>query len=155
MVTVEVKDNTKAVEQLLKDLSKLAVYVGIPEENTGRTESEVSNVELAYIHSNGSPLQGIPARPFIEPSIEEEATKEAIAKELSQASKSALDGNEDQAVTHLNRAGMIGSNAAKNWIGSEHLTPLKPATIARKGSDKPLIDTGQLRNAITYVVREE
>lgn len=28
----------------------------------------------------------------------------------------------------------------------------RPSTIARKGSSKPLIDTGQLRNSITYVV---
>ena len=27
--------------------------------------------------------------------------------------------------------------------------PLAPATIARKGSDKPLVDTGLMRNSIT------
>lgn len=31
--------------------------------------------------------------------------------------------------------------------------PNAPKTIARKGSSKPLIDTGQLRQSITYVVR--
>ena len=30
--------------------------------------------------------------------------------------------------------------------------PLKPATIARKGSSTPLINTGQLRSAITWRV---
>lgn len=30
--------------------------------------------------------------------------------------------------------------------------PNAPATIARKGSDKPLIDTGQLRSSISYEV---
>ena len=31
--------------------------------------------------------------------------------------------------------------------------PLDPTTIARKGSSIPLIDTGQLRQSITYEVR--
>jgi hypothetical protein len=30
--------------------------------------------------------------------------------------------------------------------------PLKPATIARKGSSRPLVDTGRLLSAITWVV---
>ena len=32
---------------------------------------------------------------------------------------------------------------------------LDPQTIKRKGSSKPLIDTGTLRNAITWVVRND
>ena len=32
--------------------------------------------------------------------------------------------------------------------------PNAPATIEMKGSDKPLIDTGQLRSSITYVVKD-
>lgn len=33
--------------------------------------------------------------------------------------------------------------------------PLKPETIKRKGSSKPLIDTGRLRNSITHKVEED
>ncbi len=33
--------------------------------------------------------------------------------------------------------------------------PLKPATIKRKGSSKPLIDTGKLRNSIVHNVELE
>ena len=33
--------------------------------------------------------------------------------------------------------------------------PNSPRTIRRKGSDQPLVDTGEMRKAITYVVRDK
>jgi hypothetical protein len=44
--------------------------------------------------------------------------------------------------------------AVKNKVVTGPFEPNKPATIARKGSDRPLIDTAQLLNSITYVVRK-
>ena len=41
----------------------------------------------------------------------------------------------------------------KRKIVKGPFTPLKQATIRRKGSDKPLIDKGILRNSIRYVVK--
>jgi hypothetical protein len=40
----------------------------------------------------------------------------------------------------------------KQRIANGIAPPNSPYTIARKGSSKPLIDTGQLRNSITYQV---
>lgn len=40
----------------------------------------------------------------------------------------------------------------KQRIANGIAPPNSPYTIANKGSSKPLIDTGQLRNSITYVV---
>lgn len=40
-----------------------------------------------------------------------------------------------------------GMSNGKAWA------PLKPSTIKRKGSSKPLIDTGQLRNSIVVIER--
>lgn len=33
--------------------------------------------------------------------------------------------------------------------------PNSPETIKRKGSDKPLIDTGRMRQSINYVIQEK
>jgi hypothetical protein len=108
-----------------------------------------------YLHSHGSPLWQIPPRPIIEPAIEAEENKEHIANELSKAMTALLDGKKGQARTHLARAGMEGRDAAVGWFDDPRAgwPPNAPSTKERKGSEHPLIDTGQLKASITYVVR--
>lgn len=136
----------------LAALGKMDVLVGIPEEKASRNAPDVNNAELMYIHTNGSPMKRIPARPVIEPAIE--ANRPAIVNELQQAMAAVLAEDPAQALQHLNAAGMVGRNASIRWFTDPRngWPPNAPSTIARKGSDQPLIDTGQLRRAITYVV---
>lgn len=111
-----------------------------------------SEAHKLYIQSHGSPLWSVPPRPVLEPSIE--ANKEPIAKQLQQATVAALDGNTQEADNALHRAGIVAENAAKAWFEdpANKWPPNSPKTIARKGSDSPLIDTGEMRKAITHVV---
>jgi hypothetical protein len=130
--------------------------VGIPaKESSRRGTQKVNSAELLYIHTNGSPVRGIPARPVIEPAIAAPGNREQISVELKDAAKSVLNGDETRAMYFLNRAGIAGMNAAKQWFfdARNNWAPLKPATIARKGSSQPLIDTAQMRRSITWVVR--
>ena len=114
----------------------------------------ISNAELLFIFSNGSPLHGQPARPVIEPAIEQPETAERIARALAAASTAALDGNEAGMMDALDRAGTIGESAAKRWFTDSRNGWAENAdsTIRAKGSDRPGIDTGQMRRAITHVV---
>ena len=114
----------------------------------------ISNAELLFIFSNGSPLHGQPARPVIEPAIEQPETAERIARALAAASTAALDGNEAGMMDALDRAGTIGERAAKRWFTDSRNGWAENAdsTIRAKGSDRPGIDTGQMRRAITHVV---
>lgn len=108
-----------------------------------------------YVQSHGSPLWQVPPRPVLEPAIEDK--KEPIGRQLGNASKAALDGNAGLAEAELNKAGMLGEAAAKGWF--ENPKNGWPAnsekTIKSKGSDQPLVDTGAMRQAITYVVRDK
>lgn len=108
-----------------------------------------------YIQSHGSPLWQIPPRPVLEPAIED--SKGPIAKQLKQSYKAALDGNKQEVDNSLHKAGMVAENAAKAWFENpaNKWPPNSPKTIAKKGSDSPLIDTGEMRKAITHVIREE
>lgn len=117
--------------------------------------STVNNAQLMYIHSKGSPVNHIPARPVIEPAIMASPNKEAIAFQLSKATQASLEGKPGQVLSRLAKAGMAGSNASKAWFtdSRNNWAPNKPATIRAKGSSKPLIDTGALRASITYVVK--
>lgn len=154
--TVKSQDNSKPLGDLLREIAKMQVLVGIPEEKASRKGEPVNNAQLLYIHTNGSPKMKIPKRPVIEPAIEAKGNKEKITAELGEAIKSLLDKKAAQAKMHLKRAGMIGQNAARAWFEDARngWAPNTERTIAMKGSDRPLIDTAQMRKAIIYVVKE-
>lgn len=143
------------VRKSLECLKKEEVLVGIPESKAPRRAGDVNNAQLMYIHTNGSPLKGIPARPVIEPAIKARGNKQAIEAELKASALAALDGK--PAVTFLRRAGLTAQNAAKAWFTDPRngWAPNAPSTIRAKGSNRPLIDTAQMRNAITYVVKSK
>lgn len=108
-----------------------------------------------YIKSNGSPLWNSPPRPVIEPAIE--ADKETIAELLKQALQAGLDGDFELAKQYLNKAGLEGQAASQDWFTDPRngWAPNSPLTIKRKGSDKPLIDSGELRKSIVFIVRDK
>jgi hypothetical protein len=117
-------------------------------------KSPVTNAELLFIFTNGSPLRGQPPRVVIEAAIEAEPTKSLLAKEIAAAASSALDGDEKGMVAHLERAGTIAESASKRWFTDPRngWEPNAPSTIRSKGSETPGIDTGQMRRAITHIV---
>lgn len=145
-----------ALKAQLDKLAKQNVYVGIPEDKNTRKEPAANNATLLYLFTHGSALQGTPARPVIEPAIEEKANKALIQKELADGARGVLAGNSAAATAALNKAGMLASNAAKRWFvdGRNGWAPNAESTVRGKGSDRPGIDTGQMRRAITYTVEE-
>lgn len=102
-----------------------------------------------YVQSHGSPLWHSPLRPVLEPAMDYH--KDAIKTDLSAAVKLYLQTGRD---TGYRKVGMFGAAMAKGWF--EHpangWAPNSPKTIIKKGSESPLIDTGAMRQAITYVV---
>ena len=135
------------------------VYVGISDETTTREKGEpVTNAELMFIHTNGSPINNIPARPVIEPAIEDD--KDRLASMMEGAFLSAEKGDTDGALKKLKLAGMRAQNVCRAWFTNPKngWAPNSPRTAARKrakGSTdpKPLIDTGELRKSITYFIK--
>lgn len=142
-----------AVREAIKELKKHDVLVGIPEEKSSREGGKATNAELLFIHTNGSPAKGIPARPVLQPAIEHD--KERVGEMLGKAVDAATSGNKEQILPALERAGQYGENVCKAWFTNQAngWQPLKAETIERKGSSRPLIDTAQMRKSITHVVR--
>lgn len=158
----------------LQILGKTDVMVGIP-HGESRADAGLTNAEIGYTQENGSPLQNIPERPFLMPGVE--AVQDQIADRLGKAAMAAMDGLPAAVVRQLNAAGMLAQNSVRATINSGEFEPLALSTIkkrARKGRKgarkylrqleqgpadsnlvKPLIDTGQLRNSITYVLRDK
>ena len=90
MVTGQVQRKVNIdLDKVLAQLKKKAVYVGIPKENSKRDDGEMTNASLLMIHSKGSPLRHLPARPVIEPAIEDETNKAKISRQLIAAANNS------------------------------------------------------------------
>lgn len=106
-----------------------------------------------YLMTNGSPAYHIPPRPIIEPAIEAESDK--INEKLSKSLKAFFDFGIEKGVEELKKTGMFVQNKVRSWFTDSRngWPPNAPSTIkAKKGKSNPLIDTGELRKSITYVV---
>lgn len=151
-------DNAAAVLASLKSIASKDVLVGIPEEKSERDDVPFGNAGIGYINENGSPAQNIPARPHLVPGVR--SVDEQTLPHLRAAAQAAMSGNTAAAEMELNRAGALAANGVKRYMTITGFTPLADRTInarlARgRTGDKPLIDTGQYRRAITYVVRDK
>lgn len=111
-----------------------------------------SQAHELYVHEHGSPLWHSPPRPVLEPAIDN--SKELISEQMKKVAETALNG--DDISPGLNKVGMLGQNIARDWFTNPNneWEPNTRNTIKTKGSDKPLIDTGELRKSITYIVKE-
>jgi phage gpG-like protein len=155
------KDLTKELDRALKGLVEKRVLVGIPAENAQRQpdpddSQPLSNAAIGYLMETGSPAANIPARPFLEPGVRDAADE--IQRRLSATAKAALDGDASAVDKGLTAVGLVAEAAVKRRITEGSFEPLAPATLkARKArgrtSEKPLLDTGQLRNVVTHVIR--
>ena len=156
-------DEFAKIQKALQFIADTAVYVGIPQSDTMREDdNEVTNAQLLFIHSNGSPAKNIPPRPVIEPAIKKD--RDRLAKMMEKAAHCAFDGNVDKSLQQLKLTGMRGQDVSRAWFYDPEngWQPDKPSTIkAKKAKHKnvkgydprTLIDTSQLKNSITYFVK--
>ena len=180
-ITIARKTGSAALLKRIAGLTKLAAYVGVPAAGgTERSaqllgmagkvkskkkkarllkaaESDITNAELLFIHTKGSPINHIPARPVLKPACAAEGNRQIIARELNASIKAAAEGDSTKARKQMLKTALAGQNAVRKWFTDSRNSwaPNTPGTIAAKGSDRPLIDTGALRNSIVCVVREE
>lgn len=159
---VVTQDRVDAMMASVQALVQKELLVGIPASTAARDpeagEPPIDNATLGYIHEFGAPAANIPARPFLIPGIQ--SATDRIGKRLQRAAEAAMDGDGDEVDAQYDAAGIIAQNAVRRRITDGPFVPLKPATLAARKrrkpprtGEKPLLDTGQLRRSITYVVR--
>jgi len=161
---VAVKVTKDELANVLKSVHALVskeVLIGIPESEDARNASDegspIGNAEIGYIQETGSPSNNLPARPFLVPGVEK-ALPDAV-KRLQRGGEKALSGDTSAAEASLHAAGMICQNSVRATIVNVIPPPLAESTLAgrrRRGrtGTTPLLDTGQLRNSTTYVIRK-
>lgn len=144
------RSNTGAVARLvdrMRDMNKQKVLIGVPE---GVSHSDGINMgALAAIHEFGAPSRGIPERPFLQPSMDKNLDK---YKALMAREAKGVVLKRSTLHQALAKVGMLAAADVQAYMVSGAFKPLAASTIKAKGSSKPLIDSGQLRQAITYKV---
>ena len=140
--------NSKGIKSLFKRLEKGSVNVGILAKVGKHDNSDVTVAQVGFWNEFGTVT--IPERSFIRSTIEGDSKE---IKEVSRKQyKKVLDGdiNLKQGLGILGTfvMGKIQEKFTKNtW------SPNSSSTIILKGSTKPLIDSGQLRQSISYEVK--
>ena len=133
-----------AVQQALREvMSDSFVLVGIHEDKSQRSGGEINNATLGAVHEFGT--NNIPARPWLNPGV-----ASGNAEYLNIIERVLSDG--EQLDVALERIGVVAVGKVQKYMRDLRTPPNAPSTIKRKGSSNPLIDTGVLRQSVTYKV---
>lgn len=141
----------KSLIENIINAGKPQVLVGVPASENRERGDGITMAELAAIHEWGAPSKGIPERSFLRSAIIE--GRQDISDLIAQGVSVYLQQGKEVDLAFYNRVGLFASNLVKTKIAKGPFKPLSEATIKRKGSSLPLVDTGALRQSITYVVR--
>lgn len=139
---------------------KPKVAVGITGKSGGKAHEGadgMSIVDIGAVHEFGIPGR-IPRRSFLRDTIDQHEKKyraymvSGLRKDALDAVKSGTTFSTETRV--LKRTGLMVEGDIKKRIAQGIAPALAPATIAAKGSSKPLINTGQLRASIASELRK-
>lgn len=148
---------TPAGEKLLKELKKLKklqVRVGVQGGKfhtkrfpDGKEKLGADLVDIAIWNELGT--DKIPARPFLGQMVDQHGgeIQQISAEMVQKICKGQLD-----AQSAFKKIGVVTVGYVQDQITNGEFEPNAPMTVQRKGSDHPLIDTGQLRRGISYVI---
>lgn len=142
----------KAIFGRVRGLKHARVKVGVVGSAAREEEDGTTLAEIAAIHEFGAPAAGIPERSFLRSTFRNPQKLEQLRKLQARLARDLIAGKIDVARA-MGLLGAWGAGAVKATITRDgEFAPLKPSTIAKKGSSRPLIDSGQLLNSISWVV---
>ena len=142
------KVDTSGLRLLKKKLKKAKVKVGLP-KGSDNYKDGTSVIEVGAIHEFGSPSKKIPERSFIRSTINEQ--KETYSK-IAQSQGILIINGKQSLSKALEHIGIWGQREIQKKFTNNDWAKNSLLTIKSKGSSKPLIDTGHLRQSITWSV---
>ncbi len=145
--------DTTLLEAMLKGIDlKLVAKVGILGSHGARKSSEgVTNADIGLAHEKGVKSRNLPRRSWLEEPLQDHL-KDHYIKLGKKAIVGLLNSNYVQAYAELGLVCEVIIQKGFETGGYGKWKELKASTIRRKGSSAILIDTAQLRKAITSEV---
>lgn len=155
MTPEQVLAHTQQLANDIRQLTTKSVYVGLPQDKVGQKiyNNNQTIFQIGAIHEFGSDSRNIPPRSFLRNTFQ--IKRNEINNFIKNQWNDVFHGkiNASKALDFL---GITGTNMAKQAFttnGYGTWTDIKEQTKKRKGSSAMLIDTGTLRNSITWVIR--
>lgn len=160
---MSVRDIDHGWRRIVKEVRKMDnahVKVGFPIDKHAKVTSKsmkkvggplvmLEIIVIAAVHEFGAPKKNIPERSFMRTAFDENIPEiEAIkSREYDRiiTGKSGI-------YRSLDKIGVWFTAKVKKKIKDIKIPPLKPATVKRKGSSNPLIDSGQMIQSVQHVV---
>lgn len=138
----------RAFLKQLEQLEKLGLFVGF-QDGSGSYADGISVAQVAAWNELGN--SRVPSRPFLRQSFENHEPE--IGRACEAQAKTLLTGGTAQTV--YDALGVYMKGMVQKEIVSGGFVPNAPYTIRMKGSSTPLIDTGQMRQSVNYVIRDK
>ena len=157
MAKVVAKSTVKVIDKgwdgIVRDLREIGnsyTKVGLPHDGKTTGEKTMTElIEVGFAHEFGSDRQHIPERSFMRTSFDQK--RETIHGLQRVAIDKVMSGvlSPRQALAELGDEGM---EIIKEKIKDEDPSwlALKKATVDKKGFDKMLVETGQMRNSMQH-----
>lgn len=178
------EENTRRDDEEITNAELINIHThGVASQSIKQSKKKGVKYNAAlstYITSKGSPLWRIPPRPLIEPALEADGNKQRIEEDLKIVVQCMLDGNKKGVARALNKAGIDGVNIIRDWFEDprNNWPPVSDRTVmagikkrykskkkrkesmekyksGEAGIKQLLVDTGQMRSAMSYVVEFE
>lgn len=135
----------------LRELAELEVRIGYQREqgagtNTDDDKPRANLVDIAMWNELGT--VNSPSRPFMRDSVDKHMDE--IGQMVMAQKDALLDGATAKDI--LNTIGLFQQDLMQTEIEQGDFEANAPATIRKKGSDKPLIDTGTMKNSVHYYI---
>ena len=158
MAYKSVKVDLKGLEKLAKALgSQYSIKVGVIGQKSQRLNGDTgkTNAEIGFINEFGNSEKHIPPRSFLGMPLRLHLAKYLLRKKAfsqKELDKAVRNGT---LLELAKKVGIVAEEVIQEAFrtrGFGSWSENRPSTIAKKGSDSPLIDTGQLRRSITSKV---
>lgn len=165
MIRLEFTENTELLENRDKCLEYLKgnkVDVGLTSSASGRS------FFLMGIHSRGSPIMHIPARPIMPQAVERDSLKEKMGEYLLDSCEAAFLGDYPGTVAGMENCGQRGADGIREYIDGGITPPNSPVTlgggwiwnrvakkcvhVGGKSGSTPMKDTAQLYNDFDWEI---
>nr|WP_304956395.1 hypothetical protein [uncultured Acetatifactor sp.] len=132
----------------LGELKKMEVRIGF-QRGDAQEEDGTDMCDVAAYNELGT--EHIPARPFIRQSVDDNESK--INSFLKEEVKDFTHGKSAEQI--LKEIGIFQKDLMQDKITSGSFAPNADSTIKKKGSSKPLVDTGRMRQSVNYVIQKK
>ena len=151
-MSVKVSDKITAdgrkFQKMLKEIAELQVRVGFQKGEA--TEEDGTDIcDIAMWNELGT--ANMPSRPFMRQSVDDNESK--IKAFLKVKKMDLIFGKSLKSV--LSEIGIFQKDLIQEKIKKGDFAPNAPATVSKKKSNRPLIDTGRMRQSVSYVIKKK